>query len=278
MSNNIYYIIYHNICKAQKANKINYKPKSNIHCHHIKPVHAGGTDDEENLTYLSVREHIIAHFLLWKIYRNPNDLRSMKMLGANLTSRQRQIIGEFCRDNKLGFHAEKWDDHRTEWGKRAMKTQKEEYENTGKKNFYYWSTEEGRRERASIAGKAGVESQKKEYENTGKKNFAYWASPEGRLERASLGGKATLGNKVMHHPDRSETYYTRVKPLEVENKLKEGWVFGASPETVKLNLKHGGQKGSKMMHDPITKQRKRIRPDKIDTMIEAGWVIGKPTP
>ena len=36
-----------------------------MHKHHIIPKHAGGTDDPENLVYLSVKEHAIAHAKLY---------------------------------------------------------------------------------------------------------------------------------------------------------------------------------------------------------------------
>ena len=118
----IYSSIYHNLCEDRKKLKQLYIPYSNLHRHHIIPKHSGGLDDENNYTYLTVREHIIAHFLLWKIYKNPNDLRSMKMLGANLTSFQRKTIGIYCRDNKLGIHgaAKK---ERKEWILKGIETQ-----------------------------------------------------------------------------------------------------------------------------------------------------------
>ena len=100
---NIYHNIYYNLCESRKQLKYKWVKDSGLHRHHIIPVHSGGTDDEVNFTYLTIREHIIAHFLLWKMNNNPNDLRSMKMLGANITPTQRKIIGEYCRDNNIGF-------------------------------------------------------------------------------------------------------------------------------------------------------------------------------
>jgi hypothetical protein len=67
--------IYYNICKKGKEAKNQYKSFSDLHKHHIIPKHSGGNDDESNLTYLTIREHIIAHYLLWKIHKNTNDLR-----------------------------------------------------------------------------------------------------------------------------------------------------------------------------------------------------------
>jgi|SaaInlStandDraft_3_1057020.scaffolds.fasta_scaffold00692_24 hypothetical protein len=49
---------------------------------------------------------------------------------------------------------------RLEWakmgGKASMKAGKLEYEETGKKNFYCWSTVAGRKERSSLGGKNGA--------------------------------------------------------------------------------------------------------------------------
>jgi len=38
--------------------------------HHIIPKSLGGTDSKNNLIFLTAREHFIAHWLLWRIYRN----------------------------------------------------------------------------------------------------------------------------------------------------------------------------------------------------------------
>ena len=204
--------IYSNLCEVNKSRKENYKKYSGLHEHHVFPKHMGGDDSEENLTYLSVREHIIAHYLLWKIYKNPNDLRSMKMLGANLSSQHRKITGEFCRDNQIGFFSSSIEE-RKEWQIKGIENQKQDYLNNKTKNFYYWSTEEGRKERASLGGKQRASAE-----------FSYWASKEGRQERASLGGKAHKGKRVMHLPETKG--WKRISPEEVNIKLNEGWKFG----------------------------------------------------
>lgn len=204
--------IYSNLCDSNKSRKDDYKKYSGLHEHHIVPKHMGGTDEDCNLTYLNVREHIIAHYLLWKIYKNPNDLRSMKMLGANLSPQHRRITGEFCRDNQIGLFSTPIEE-RKEWMSKGIETQKQEYLQNNIKNFYYWSTEEGRKERASLGGKQRAS-----------KEFNYWASNQGRKERASLGGKAHKGKKVMHLPGTKG--WKRILPKDVDNKLNEGWKFG----------------------------------------------------
>jgi len=183
----------------------------------------GGTDEDCNLTYLNVREHIIAHYLLWKIYKNPNDLRSMKMLGANLSPYQRKITGEFCRDNQIGIFSIPIEERR-EWNIKGIETQKRDYLNNKTKNFYYWSTEEGRKERASLGGKKRAS-----------KEFSYWASNEGRKKRASLGGKSHKGKRVMHLPGTKG--WKRIPPEEVNIKINEGWKFGTGEQTTNSKIK-----------------------------------------
>ena len=215
--------IYSNLCEGNKSRKDNYKKYSGLHEHHIIPKHMGGSDEDYNLTYLNVKEHIIAHYLLWKIHKNPNDLRSMKMLGANLSIHHRKIIGEYCRDNQIGFFSTSIEE-RKEWRIKGIETQKQEYLNNNTKNFYYWSTEKGRKERASLGGK-----------QRGSKEFTYWASNEGRKERASLGGKAHKGKKVMHLPGTKG--WKRILPEEVDVKLNKGWKFGTGEPAPNSNIK-----------------------------------------
>lgn len=215
--------IYYNLCESSKSKYNNYKKYSGLHEHHIFPKHMGGDNSEENLTYLNIREHIIAHYLLWKIYKNPNDLRSMKMLGANMSPKHRKVIGEFCRDNQIGFFSTPIEE-RKDWILKGLETQKQEYLINNTKNFYYWSTEEGRKERASLGGKQRASTE-----------FNYWASNEGRKTRASLGGKAHKGKKVMHLPGTKD--WKRILPEEVSNKLNEGWKFGTGEPAPNSKIK-----------------------------------------
>src|SRR5574343_75476 len=38
--------------------------------HHILPSSLGGDNSDKNLIKLTAREHFLAHWLLWRIYRN----------------------------------------------------------------------------------------------------------------------------------------------------------------------------------------------------------------
>lgn len=208
----IYSRIYYNLYQSRKHLKEHYIRGSNIHKHHIIPKHSGGTNEQDNLTYLTIREHIIAHFLLWKIHKNPNDLRSMNMLGAKLTYEQRRIVGLWCKENKKG-----WFDPETKKIaiQNSLNTQKEM---NNKNTFYYWSTPEGRKERASMGGKASILSGN----NT---EWEYWMSLEGRKERASMGGKAHRGKRCMYR--LGDTTFVRVKPEDISKYLNAGFIFGS---------------------------------------------------
>lgn len=156
-----YYNTYYALCQRKKSLKEKYGRGSGLHRHRILPGHSGGEYVDDNVTYLTPREHTIAHFLLWKIYKNPNDLRSMYVLGAQLTTKQRKITGKWCYENNIGFHKYHGTEFHKQYSKKGLETQKEQYEKNGnKQNFYYWSTEEGRTERSSLGGKVSWNLQK----------------------------------------------------------------------------------------------------------------------
>jgi hypothetical protein len=209
ISMSIYSRIYYNLCSRGVNQKELWENKeNNLHRHHILPKHSGGLDEECNFTYLTIREHIIAHFLLWKIKRNPNDLRSMHMLGARLTSSQRRTVGVWCKENNIGFWSPKYKDKRKEWGFNGAKTQIENKIGIhDPKNF---------KAHAILGGKASIKVNKV---------LIYWCSPEGLKRRAQIGGRATRGLKAMHIP--GEKTFRRIKPEHIQSFLEKGYVFGS---------------------------------------------------
>lgn len=113
--------IYHNICVRGSQRKPLYKRGSGLHCHHILPKHSGGTDVDSNLTYLTEREHYLAHFLLWKINRNESDLWACQYLKAfsfipkSIRIKQASIAGtvgaKVQMQKKIGIHQDNSDLH-----------------------------------------------------------------------------------------------------------------------------------------------------------------------
>ncbi len=201
----IYSTIYNNLCNKKRQLKECWKPGSNLHRHHIVPRHSNGKDTEENFTYLTIREHIIAHYLLWKIYKNPNDLRAMHMLGARLTSVQRRVVGLFCKENKVGFWGASID-QQSEWKLRGVTTQI--------KTKIGIHNPETRSEYASLGGKIGGVAQMET------KIGIY--NPENRSEYASLGAKSHIGKKWIHNGNQC----TRVTKDKIDHYLSLGWKLG----------------------------------------------------
>lgn len=75
-----YRSIYAKLVKRGKARRTKVCGWGAWHRHHIVPKHAGGTNDSSNITKLQVKEHRLAHFLLFKIYGKYEDELAYKML------------------------------------------------------------------------------------------------------------------------------------------------------------------------------------------------------
>lgn len=76
-------------------NKVQHAEALMKHIHHIKPRHAGGTDDPSNLIELTVTEHANAHLTLYEQLGDEKDLLAYKCLMGYLT--KEEIIEERIR-------------------------------------------------------------------------------------------------------------------------------------------------------------------------------------
>lgn len=245
-----YYNIYHSLCQQRKSLKESYGPGSGLHSHRILPGHSGGEYTDDNTTYLTPREHTIAHYLLWKIYKNPNDLRSMNMLGAKLSTAQRRIVGKWCHENKIGFHKYQGTEFHKQYSKKGLETQKQQYEQFGnKQNFYYWSTKEGRKERASLGGKASWEAQ-----NKTRNGLPFFLSEEPNVRRQNAIRAAKMSPKFpVTDGIICKKFYTKEernqflsqnpnfksggRPYERKNKEKRCWMNNGITNTqIKISL------------------------------------------
>jgi hypothetical protein len=78
--------------------------------HHIIPKSMGGSDESDNITYLTAREHYLAHFLLWKIHNNfemTYAFRFMncgkdKLIGSTQFKRLREEYSKFSKEHLSG--------------------------------------------------------------------------------------------------------------------------------------------------------------------------------
>ena len=58
------------------------KRQKGLHRHHIVPRHAGGTDDDSNIVYLTPDEHAQAHLTLYETYGKMEDLIAYRGLSG----------------------------------------------------------------------------------------------------------------------------------------------------------------------------------------------------
>jgi len=101
--------------------------------HHIIPKHMGGDNLEDNLVLLTFKEHILAHYLLWRIYGCEGDklMYSLRNLQTEEAQRLRVKLAVAAnRNGGKGFRL--WDGDKNpmknpEKVKRMIKTKKEKY-------------------------------------------------------------------------------------------------------------------------------------------------------
>ena len=63
-------------------------PKKGYHRHHIVPKFLGGTDEVDNLVYLTPEEHAQAHLDLYEKYGRKEDIGAYRMLHGEIIKKQ----------------------------------------------------------------------------------------------------------------------------------------------------------------------------------------------
>ena len=59
-----------------------------MHRHHILPRYRGGTDDQENLIRVTVKQHAMWHYCNWKLWSDTRDYCAWKGLAGEMSKRQ----------------------------------------------------------------------------------------------------------------------------------------------------------------------------------------------
>jgi len=129
-----YLQIYNNLCNRGKQKRT----LSYTEIHHITPKCLGGSDNIENLTALSAKEHYIAHLLLTKIYPNSTNLQhAFGMMEASRKDQDRKYTStQYDKMRKAHSDAMKFNNpmHREEVRKKASETKKRMFANGELKN------------------------------------------------------------------------------------------------------------------------------------------------
>lgn len=105
----MYKEVYESILKYRKE-KLLFKTEKDgsIHTHHVNQRYNGGSNEENNLVNLTIREHKIVHWLLWKIEGNINDLFACNRLGGSqpLTEEARLKLSKVNKERWLNYSEE----------------------------------------------------------------------------------------------------------------------------------------------------------------------------
>ena len=108
---------YDNLIKTRKL--LNRKKYKGIYYedHHIVMTSMGGSDDKENRVLLTAKEHYIAHYLLWRIYRNRQTVYAFFYMcldgnstNIRISSRVYEEIREECSKISSESFKNMWDD------------------------------------------------------------------------------------------------------------------------------------------------------------------------
>lgn len=98
------------------------KPRVGVEKHHITPKFDGGSEDKKNLVYLTVKDHVFAHWLRWKVLNKTGDLIAYTFRVGDTDAKlaaQRQAVIEARERDKVenkGFYNS---DFQTEMGLRG---------------------------------------------------------------------------------------------------------------------------------------------------------------
>lgn len=98
-----YQKIYENFMKNKKFRE--YDPKIVYEQHHILPKSLGGLDHPSNLIYLTIREHYIAHLLLYKIYKNEATMWALQWFVDSMSPAIKRI---FFKNRKKHSNRKDW--------------------------------------------------------------------------------------------------------------------------------------------------------------------------
>jgi len=106
----MYKEIYENILNYRTKNPL-YKTLKDgtIHVHHITQRYNGGGNEDSNLILLTIREHKIIHWLLWKINGHINDLLAYNRLGGSskLTPEAKAFLSKINKERYNNLSLEK---------------------------------------------------------------------------------------------------------------------------------------------------------------------------
>lgn len=149
--------------------------------HHIVPKALGGTDLIDNLTYLTPREHFVAHWLLWKIHR----CRSTALAFKRMCEAPKQSGRANSNSRVYGY------------ARRALSESM-----TGKP-------------RPDLLGTNNPMCRPEVARNISKQKIEYWK----RTDRREYAARKSAGRYVVTYPDGQVVQVTNLKKFCIDNRI-----------------------------------------------------------
>ncbi len=144
---NKYTTLYNKI--ISKAKSRNFKSRKEaktslgyVERHHIRPASLGGTNNQDNLVYLTPREHLICHRLLVKMTIGVNHKKMILALGRMLSENNFQSralvtsrLYEYIRTLRMNITGSEHHNYGKKRSKDWIETRRKKYTGRGNPNF-----------------------------------------------------------------------------------------------------------------------------------------------
>ncbi len=266
------------ICKAKnemllglrpvKSNQRKNFPNQYFEFHHILPksLFPNWTKRESNIVPLTAREHFFCHQLLWKIYKNHSMICALWHLINRINYKE---------NTRIEITSREYERIKIEFSKTHSKQQKENSSNFGK----HWYTNGIENIKAKDCPEGFQPGRCGSGRLVDKKSKIYQKLFNPNQQKLTRKEKIRLG---LMQPNAKETTWINngknckmVKPEELENYLKEGWIKGRIIQRDPKKLKEMGRKRSEKWKNDLEWREKQIEIKKEAMTDERRRLISK---
>jgi len=240
--------------------------------HLIVPKSMGGIDDPTNMISLTLREHFLAHLLLWKIHRNRPMAAAFVYMTGNMRKQNFVLSSRMYEQVKLAAR------ENGQYNKGIPKTLETRLKmSTAQKNRAPMSDKTKNKisqSRKSLTYSSLTEEHKTKISVSNKGKNLGKISPFKDKQHSSK-SKEIQSEKAKERTGDKNGFYGKMHSDETRKRLSKSW---ESRGPVKNETKEKLSKLSKgtiwINKDGINK---KIKPDELDEWISVGWVKGKIT-
>ena len=237
--------------KLKSEREIKRKDKiERYEIHHIIPRTLHGTNSEENLIILTLREHFMSHYMLHKIY------------GGRMSYAFKAMC-DFKRYKDYTISAREYEKLKTLFANTISEFTKKRFENPNARIYLsefqktLWETDsEYKRKRLEFL----KSDEKRKATSDGVKN---WIANNNEVFQEKM-------DKINHDPEKIRKMAEKHRGMKRSDASK----LNMSESKKRFIAENGTEfigKGCKYSHNPITGERKRV---KADAILPEGWLWG----